>query len=366
MIRLEHVTKVYDITIAVNDFSLEVAKGEVCVLIGPSGCGKTTTLRMINRLIEPTSGKIYIDGKDTSQIKPEQLRLSIGYAIQSVGLFPHLSVAQNIATVPELLHWDRKRVARRVDELLELVGLNPREYARKYPRELSGGEAQRIGVARALAADPPILLMDEPFGAVDPLTRERLQAQFVRIQQEVRKTVILVTHDLDEAIRLADRIAIMAAGKLVQHDTPETILSRPSNKFVHDFVGTDRALKRLSRISITNFIRQSSSVNVNAPVKEVMAACDKCRWVWVVNDAGQLVGWIDRTTLPEGGSVKEAIVQVKPEEIAVLTSATLREALSRMLGQGFRSVPVVDDKVRLIGEVTLRDIESATAETETS
>ena len=363
MIRLEHVTKVYGETIAVNDFSLEVAKGEVCVLIGPSGCGKTTTLRMINRLIEPTSGKIHVDSKDTSQLKPERLRLSIGYAIQSVGLFPHLTVAQNIATVPELLHWEKPRIARRIEELLALVGL-PGEYARKYPKELSGGEAQRIGVARALAADPPILLMDEPFGAVDPLTRERLQAQFVRIQQELKKTVILVTHDLDEAIRLADRIVIMAAGKLVQYDAPETILSKPVNKFVHDFVGTDRALKRLSRISVKGYIRQSPSVKSNASKADMLAACEKCRWVWVVDKDGELVGWIDCATLLPETTIKEAIVAVQAEEIAVTTGATLREALSRMLGQGFRSVPVVDDRMRLIGEITLRDIEAVTAETE--
>ena len=365
MIRLEHVTKLYGNTIAVDDFSLEVAKGVVCVLIGPSGCGKTTTLRMINRLIEPTSGKIYINGTDTSQIKPEQLRLSIGYAIQSVGLFPHLTVAQNIATVPELLRWEKARTVRRTEELLTLVGL-PTNYADKYPRELSGGEAQRIGVARALAADPPVLLMDEPFGAVDPLTRERLQAQFVRIQHELKKTVILVTHDLDEGIRLADRIAIMAAGKLVQYDAPETILSKPANKFVHDFVGTDRALKRLTRISVKDYIRQSPFVNAGASMPDVLAACERCRWVWVVDTDGQLVGWIDRTTLLPQTTVKEAIVQVKASEIAVLAGATLREALSRMLGQGFRSVPVVDDRMRLIGEVTLRDIEVVTAETETT
>lgn len=363
MIRLERVTKVYGETIAVNDFSLEVARGEVCVLIGPSGCGKTTTLRMINRLIEPTSGKIYVDSTDTSQMKPERLRLSIGYAIQSVGLFPHLTVARNIATVPELLGWDRLRIARRVNELLALVGL-PVEYAVKYPRELSGGEAQRVGVARALAADPPILLMDEPFGAVDPLTRERLQAQFIRIQQELKKTVILVTHDLDEAIRLADRVAIMASGKLVQYDTPETILSRPVNKFVHDFVGTDRALKRLSRISVKSYIRQSPSVNVIASIADVLAACEKCRWVWVVARGGELVGWIDRATLTPETTVKEAIVAVRAEEIAITATATLREALSRMLGQGFRSVPVVDERSRLLGEVTLRDVERVTAETE--
>jgi len=364
MIKLEKVTKKYGETVAVNELSLEVNKGEVCVLIGPSGCGKTTTLRMINRLIEPTAGCILVNGKDTAQVKPEQLRRSIGYAIQSVGLFPHLTVAANIATVPELLHWNKPRIASRVEELLTLVGLSPAEYAGKYPNQLSGGEAQRIGVARALAADPPILLMDEPFGAVDPLTRERLQAQFVAIQQSLKKTVILVTHDLDEAIRLADRIAIMAAGKLVQYDTPETILSRPANKFVHDFVGTDRALKRLSRIKVERFVRTSPSVAIDASIKEAEAAIGSRRSAWVVAKDGQLIGWIDRTSLSEVISVKEAVVALETKESTLLRSATLREALSHMLGQGFKSIPVVDENSRLVGEVTLSDVEAATAEAE--
>jgi len=248
--------------------------------------------------------------------------------------------------------------------LLILVGLNPTEYAQKYPNQLSGGEAQRIGVARALAADPPLLLMDEPFGAVDPLTRERLQAQFVRIQQELKKTVILVTHDLDEAIRLADRIAIMESGKLVQYDTPEAILSKPANKFVHDFVGTDRALKRLSRIGIENFIRPSPSVTISVSSQEAESALGNRRSVWVVDEEGRPIGWIDRASLSEAASVREVIVTQDTNEIAVMSSATLREALSRMLGQGLKSIPVVDEKMRLIGEVTLHDVEAATAEAE--
>jgi len=364
VIRLERVTRHYGDTVAVNDLSLEVGEGEVCVLIGPSGCGKTTTLRMINRLIEPTSGQIFINGMDTADIRPEQLRRSIGYAIQSVGLFPHMTVAANIAVVPELLHWEKDPVASRVDELLKLVNLDPVEYAHKFPNQLSGGEAQRIGVARALAADPPILLMDEPFGAVDPLTRERLQAQFVRIQQELKKTVIMVTHDLDEAIRLADRIAIMESGRLVQYDTPELILSRPANKFVHDFVGTDRALKRLSRIGIEGFIKASPSVSVNASLEEVKTTMGSRPSVWVVDTNGKLLGWIDRVRLLEVSSTGEAIVQGNTEDIAILNYATLREALSRMLGQGFKNIPVVDENGRLVGEVTLGDIEAATAEAE--
>ncbi len=364
MIHLEKVIKRYGETAAVDGLSLEINTGEVCVLIGPSGCGKTTTLRMINRLVEPSAGRILIDGQDTASIKAEKLRLSIGYAIQSVGLFPHLTVAENIAVVPQLLHWDKTRIARRVAELLDLVGLNPTECVRKYPKHLSGGEAQRIGVARALAADPPIMLMDEPFGAVDPLTRERLQAQFVHIQQEVKKTIILVTHDLDEAIRLADRIALMAAGRLVQYDTPETILSRPINKFARDFVGADRALKRLSRISIKGFIKPAPVTNVNSPPKEAISIAGRYRWLWIVDDEQRLIGWADVDNLKQADSIKEALEQGEAAEIALPDSATLREALSRMLGLGFKYIPVVDDKKRLIGEVALGDVEAATTEAE--
>lgn len=364
MIHLDKVTKRYGGTVAVNELSMEVNGGEVCVLIGPSGCGKTTTLRMINRLIEPTSGHIYVNDRDISNIKPEQLRRSIGYAIQSVGLFPHMTVADNIAIVPNLLHWEKSRISGRIEELLALVGLNPVEHAQKYPNQLSGGEAQRVGVARALAADPPILLMDEPFGAVDPLTREKLQSQFLSVQEKLRKTVILVTHDLDEAIRLADRIAIMEAGKLVQYDTPESILSKPKNKFVHDFVGTDRALKRLSRRSIKDLVKPSASIRISATATQAKLACEKCRWVWVVDETSKLIGWLDRENLSEHTPVKEAMVHIKSEDIAVTDSATLRDALSRMLGQGVRSIPVIDSKGNLIGEVTMSDIEKVTADTE--
>ena len=365
VIRLEAVTKRYGETVAVNGLSIEIGDGEVCTLIGPSGCGKTTTLRMINRLIEPTSGRIFIDGQDTATIDAGKLRLSIGYAIQSVGLFPHMTVFDNIAVVPRLLRWEKRRIAARVDELLERVGLKPAEYAGKYPNQLSGGEAQRIGVARALAADPPIMLMDEPFGAVDPLTRERLQTQFIHIQQEMKKTIVLVTHDLDEAIRLADRIAIMNSGRLVQYDTPEVILSRPVNKFVRDFVGADRALKRLSRMSIRDFIKPAVTVNVNQPVKEAVESTRGYRWLWVVDDNQRLTGWVDRNILSQSPSIKEAMNEGNAgDNIALSNGATLREALSRMLGLGFKHIPVVDDRQRLVGEVAPGDIEAATAEGE--
>lgn len=367
MIELKELTKRYSQNgaPAVNELSLTVGDGEVAVIIGPSGCGKTTTLRMINRLIEPTSGRIEIDGDDIGDRPPEQLRRSIGYAIQSVGLFPHMTVAGNIAVVPELLGWDKARIMARVEELLRLVGLKPVTYAAKYPHQLSGGEAQRIGVARALAADPPILLMDEPFGAVDPLTRERLQGQFLDIQRQLKKTVILVTHDLDEAIRLADKIAIMRSGKLVQYETPEVVLRYPADKFVHDFVGSDRALKRLSRINIMPFVHPAPSVSIGASAEETSNVCRTCRWVWVTGEDGQLLGWLDRTMIKPGVTPAEAVEKVAPEELAVGENASFREALSRMLSQGIKNLPVIDRKNRLLGEVRMSDIEKATAESET-
>jgi osmoprotectant transport system ATP-binding protein len=249
MIKFKGVSKTYPGTSAsvVNDLSFEIGEGEVCVLVGPSGCGKTTTMRMVNRLIEPTSGEILIDGEPNTTMSGTQLRRKIGYAIQQIGLFPHRTIAENIATVPGLLGWEKGRTRERVDELLELVGLNPGDYRDRYPAELSGGQQQRVGVARAMAADPPIMLMDEPFGAVDPITRERLQDEFLRIQREIKKTIVFVTHDIDEAIKMGDKIAILEqGGVLAQYDTPESILASPASEFVASFVGNDRILKRLS------------------------------------------------------------------------------------------------------------------------
>ncbi|MEN3584777.1 ATP-binding cassette domain-containing protein [Streptomyces sp. ZYX-F-203] len=231
---------------AVEDVSLGIEAGETVVLVGPSGCGKSTTLKMINRLIEPTAGRISIDGEDVTGMDPVRLRRRVGYAIQSSGLFPHLTVAQNVALVPRTAGWDRRRIAARVSEMLDLVGLDPGEYRERYPRELSGGQRQRVGVARALAADPPVLLMDEPFGAVDPVTRGHLQDELIRLQDELRKTIVFVTHDMDEAIRLGDRIAVLRErSRVAQFDTPESILARPSDAFVAGFVGAGAVLKRL-------------------------------------------------------------------------------------------------------------------------
>ncbi len=248
MITLEHVSKGFaGGSNAVRDLSLEIPTGETCVLLGPSGCGKTTTLRMINRLIEPDGGRILVDGVDTHQIDPVRLRLRMGYVIQQTGLFPHMTVADNVATVPRLWDWDAARVKARVDELLELVGLPPREYRRRYPHQLSGGQRQRVGFARALGADPPILLMDEPFGAVDRITRERLQHEFISIQRSLGKTVVFVTHDIDEAVMVGDRICLMKMqAEIAQYDTPDAILTRPASDYVTQFLGRDRLVRRMS------------------------------------------------------------------------------------------------------------------------
>lgn len=307
MINMEHVTKRFagnDIA-SVDDLSLVVPEGTTTALIGPSGCGKTTTMRMINRLIDPTEGRIIVNGEDVTKVDPVELRRHIGYVIQQVGLFPHMTIAQNIAAVPRLLGWDNPKIESRTEELLHLVGLDPSEMLKRYPRQLSGGQRQRIGVARALAADPPVLLMDEPFGAIDPIARARLQDEFRQILQRVRKTVVLVTHDLDEAIRLGDRIAIMKDGKIVQYDTPDAVLSHPVDAFVENFVGIDRAIKRLSLFTVSDAmngdapragahtVRRESSLR-DALALMVAANSDVLA---VVNDDGAVQGKLTRDAI---------------------------------------------------------------------
>ena len=260
MITLDRLTKTFGASAqsAVDGLSLIINAGEICVLIGPSGCGKTTPMRMINRMVEPDSGRIEVGGHDVTRIDAVELRRSIGYVIQQVGLFPHMTIGENIATVPKMLGWDAPRIAKRVDELLALVGMEPDLYRNRFPRELSGGQKQRVGVARALAADPPVMLMDEPFGAIDPITRARLQDEFLRILRELGKTIVFVTHDIDEAIRMGSRIAILRAGKVVQYDTPERILAHPADSFVEAFVGGDRSLKRLALLTAGPYIEAGS------------------------------------------------------------------------------------------------------------
>lgn len=256
MIRIQNVTKIFDNTLAVDDLTMEIRTGELCVFLGESGCGKSTTLRMINKLIECDSGTIEINGKDINSYKPEELRRGIGYVIQSTGLFPHMNVRENISVVPRLLKMDEQQTLERVKELIAMVGLDVREYINKYPRELSGGEAQRVGVARALAVNPEIILMDEPFGAVDPLNRANLQNEFLKLQKKLKKTVVFVTHDLEEAMKMGDRIAIMSKGKLESFDTPENIL-KSGNQFVQSFLGEETYIKILSRYAPDQYIDRS-------------------------------------------------------------------------------------------------------------
>ena len=282
MIRLEGVTKRYitakGTTTSVDQVSFEVGDGETCILLGPSGCGKTTTLRMINRLVKPTSGRIYIGGKDTEASNPVELRRTIGYVIQQIGLFPNMTVAENIGVVPKLLGWDAARTRKRAEELLATLALEPKEFLDRYPNELSGGQAQRVGVARALAADPPVLLMDEPFGAVDPVNREVIQDEFLRMQQKLRKTVLFVSHDIDEAVKMADRIAIFRAGRLEQYAAPDELLARPANDFVAGFVGSDRTLKRLRLIHVCDVMTPVNG-DATAPVGPAVSPGDDLRRV---------------------------------------------------------------------------------------
>ncbi|MGY2895268.1 ABC transporter ATP-binding protein [Deinococcus sp. UYEF24] len=259
MITLNHLEKKYGDTYAVRDLSLSFPDASITALLGPSGCGKTTTLRMINRLIEPSGGQVLLDGQDTASLKPEVLRRGIGYVIQQIGLFPHLSVAQNVATVPDLLGQNKAQIARRVDELLSLVGLEPSVYRSKRPAELSGGQAQRVGVARALAADPPVLLMDEPFGALDPIARDEVQERFLNIQRELKKTVVIVSHDIDEALRMGDYVALMQSGQLAQFGTPDDLVRRPASDFVRQFLGDDANLRQLAGVAVRHFARPADA-----------------------------------------------------------------------------------------------------------
>ncbi|HEX3219891.1 MAG TPA: betaine/proline/choline family ABC transporter ATP-binding protein [Candidatus Limnocylindria bacterium] len=364
VVALEHVTKRYGppgTPPAVDDLSLTIGAGEICVLVGPSGCGKTTTMKMINRLIEPTSGRITIAGEDVEALPAVELRRRIGYVIQQVGLFPHMTVADNVAVVPRLLRWPDSRIRERVAELLDLVGLDHASYAGRYPAALSGGERQRIGVARALAADPPVMLMDEPFGAVDPIRRERLQNEFLRLQEKVRKTVVFVTHDVDEAIKMADRIAILQrGGVLAQYDTPDTILANPASDFVEHFVGADRGLKRLSLGRVRDLpLAQPVIVrpgDTRADARRRMAD-DSTGYALLVDGADAPLGWIDERDLTGDGPVDTE--SARPGAPTVQLETTLRDALSAMLLSSVQLGVVVDERDRAIGVVRVDDISDA-------
>ena len=363
-IRLREVTKRFPgaTADAVHGLSLDVAKGSIVALLGPSGCGKTTTLRMINRMIEPTSGRIEIEGRDVTRSPVAELRRGIGYVIQQVGLFPHHTVARNIAAVPNALRWDKDRTAVRIRELADLVGLEPAMLDR-YPDELSGGQQQRVGVARALAADPPVLLMDEPFGAVDPVVRARLQDELLGLQSRVHKTIVLVTHDLDEAIKLADRIALLnVGGVLEQYAAPDDLLRAPANEFVERFVGGDRSIRRLTLATVSDLpFAQGPVVDAGTASAEdarAAMAAHRSDWFGLTGD-GVFLGWVPRGALESGATLADLPRTVPAAQVAA--TSTLRTAMEIIMTSD-TSVAVVDDGGKFGGVVTLERIRAALAD----
>ncbi len=358
-VELRHVTKRYDPGAkntpgAVNDLSLTVPAGKICVLVGPSGCGKTTTLKMVNRLIEPTGGQILVDGVDAATRDPVELRREIGYVIQQVGLFPHQTIAENVATVPRLLGWPKARQRERAAELLQLVGLDPALYAARYPSQLSGGERQRVGVARALAADPPIMLMDEPFGAVDPIVRERLQNEFLRLQEDLAKTILFVTHDIDEAIKMGDLVAVMqAGGHLAQFASPAEILATPASEFVAQFVGADRGLKRLSLARVDDLpVRAPITGRDGDPAGPARARilADPFPYLLIVDAADRPLGWLDQDEIPSEGQLHaDRAIPMSP---LLNRRATLKDALAMLLDADVQAGILVDRRGAAQGLVT--------------
>ncbi|MDQ3850581.1 MAG: ABC transporter ATP-binding protein [Actinomycetota bacterium] len=345
---------------AVDALTLEVPAGEICVLVGPSGCGKTTAMRMVNRMIDMTSGDILLGGRSVKDRKPAELRREIGYVIQQIGLFPHRTIAENIGTVPRLLGWGKARLAARADELLELVGLDPHTMRNRYPAQLSGGQQQRVGVARALAIDPTVMLMDEPFGAIDPINRERLQNEFLRLQAELRKTIVFVTHDIDEAIKMGDRIAVMQeGGKLAQYAPPAELLMAPANEFVEDFVGADRALKRLALQRVRDIdlwtvatCRVGEQVEV---VRERVSDAD-LELPLLVDAHRRPLGWLSERGLA-GERVRNALRS--PADPVVELDDILRDALSDLLARETMYAPVVDSEGRVMGALSMQVISHA-------
>jgi len=358
LIQIREVTKKFGEKTAVDKLDLTLEEGTITMLIGPSGCGKTTTLRMINRLIQPTSGDILIKRRSVNDLDPVILRREIGYVIQEVGLFPHYSVYDNIALVPRLLKWDEKKIKSRVEELLDLVTLNT-SYADKYPLQLSGGERQRVGIARGLAADPDVLLMDEPFGAIDPINREVLHESFLDIQEEIRKTIVFVTHDINEAIKLGDRLAIMRNGELVQFDSVEEILENPEDEFVENLLGNDRNLKALSLRKVKDCASSTGFVKVTEDdprdkVREMMKD-KKASAAYLVDEKGKLLGrYVYKKT--GRGKTAERDLYLEDSPAFLDRNVNLTESLSRMLEAGEKVLPVVSKRGKFMGVISLSDI----------
>ncbi|MDQ2757757.1 MAG: ABC transporter ATP-binding protein [Actinomycetota bacterium] len=361
MIEFESVTKTYpDGTVAVGGLSLVAPSGQITVLVGPSGCGKTTSLRMINRMIDQTSGRILIDGQDTTEVDPAVLRRGIGYVIQHAGLFPHRTIVDNIATVPLLLGWDRRKARDRALELMERVGLE-HSMAKRYPSQLSGGQQQRVGVARALAADPPVMLMDEPFSAVDPVVREQLQDEFLRLQSELDKTIVFVTHDIDEAIKLGDQVAVLqVGGALAQLAAPRDLLKEPQDDFVADFVGRDRGYRSLSFRTGTLPLSLEPSVPLGMPGEQLRAST-QAPWVLVVDDHGKPVGWVEPSKVTD--VVRQESIH-RGGTVAVV-DGSLRAALDAALSSPSGRGVVVDSDGTLLGSVRPQEVVAAIGESPT-
>ncbi|QYX52700.1 ABC transporter ATP-binding protein [Pseudomonas sp. S07E 245] len=360
MIELKNLSKTFhangkDVK-AVDSVNLTVNEGEICVFLGPSGCGKSTTLKMINRLITPTSGQVFIKGEDTTGLDEVSLRRSIGYVIQQIGLFPNMTIEENITVVPRLLGWDKQRCHDRARELMSMIKLEPKQYLQRYPRELSGGQQQRIGVIRALAADAPVLLMDEPFGAVDPINREMIQNEFFEMQRALNKTVIMVSHDIDEAIKLGDKIAIFRAGKLLQLDHPDTLLAHPVDDFVSNFVGQDSTLKRLLLVRAEDAADNAPSVSPETPVADALELLDEHdrRYVVVTDAANKALGYVRRRDMHrQQGTCADFLRQFNA---TASHDEHLRILLSRMYEFNRAWLPVLDAEQVFLGEVTQESI----------
>ncbi|MGM0783561.1 MAG: ABC transporter ATP-binding protein [Pseudomonadota bacterium] len=360
MIQLDNLTKVFDTpkgaVVAADHISMEVPAGDICILLGPSGCGKTTTLKMINRIVKPTSGKVFINGEDTSGLNTQELRRNLGYVIQQIGLFPNMTIEENITVVPKLLGWDKARYRERAREMMAMIAMEPNAFLKRYPNELSGGQQQRIGVARALAADPPVMLMDEPFGAIDPINRAVIQDEFLKMQQELNKTIMFVSHDIDEAIKMGDRIAVFREGKLVQYSTPDDLLAAPKNAFVESFLGEDRALKRLNLVKVREVV--SDEIGTVVPSDTLEAALAKIddfgyqNSILMVNDQRQPVGLITRAVARTTRGYCRDHFQNVPATVNL--EDDLRKVASLMFAQDTTWLPCVDDNGRVCGQITQR------------
>jgi osmoprotectant transport system ATP-binding protein len=368
MIRLEDLTKIFETpsgpVVAADKVNMEVPRGEICILLGPSGCGKTTALKMINRLIPLTSGKIYIDDRDTSKLNDVEVRRSIGYVIQQIGLFPNMTIEENICVVPRLLGWDTAKAKKRAAELLDLVGLDPNVFLKRYPKELSGGQQQRVGVIRALAADPPVMLMDEPFGAIDPINREVIQDEFLKMQAAIKKTIMFVSHDIDEAVKMGDKIAIFRAGKIEQYDSPDNVLAHPANPFVADFVGADRTLKRLRLVTVEEVAdADAPAVSRQGTVADVLPMMREhgSRVAIVIDSDHRPVGYLTLEEAEGGSGIVGEATHALPATVPV--GADLRAVVSEMFAHDTMWLACVDETGRYAGVVTQPAVTRALGET---